>query len=160
MKSRSFRSWMLIFILPLASFRTSHHFLSCRNKGRNNINLARVKTIQPFPLQKKKKHQFFLNYTTSTVGIYSTFISFDFSYISHFFFFFPVLVICMAREKEEQECSCSSIWLLSSCQKAFCHYASVWSFQELWTTLSCYSPTGWQNGPVQLVSHHCFPWSL
>ena len=60
MKSRSFRSCMLIFILPPASFRTSHHFLSCRNKGRNNINLARVKTIQPFSHQKKKKSTKFL----------------------------------------------------------------------------------------------------
>lgn len=102
MKSRSFRSWMLIFILPLASFRTSHHFLSCRNKGRNNINLARVKTIQPFPLQKKKKAPIFLNYTTSTVGIYSTFISFDFSYISHFFFFFLYWLYAWLERKKNR----------------------------------------------------------
>ena len=156
MKSRSFRSWMLIFILPLASFRTS--VLSCRNKGRNNINLARVKTIQPPTPPKKTPFFFFKNYTTSTVGIYSTDIYFIWFFLHISLFFLYWLHVWL--ERKEEECSCSCILILSSCQKVFYCCASVRSFQELWTTLSCYSPTGWQNGPVQLVSHHCFPWLL
>lgn len=80
---------MSIFILPLASFRTSHHFVSCRNKGRNNISLARVKTIQPLPTPPPKKTHILLNYTTSTVGIYSTdiYVTWFFLHISLFFLY-------------------------------------------------------------------------
>lgn len=80
-----------------------------------------------------------------------------FFYIPHFLF---VSVTCMARKKEEHKCVCCSVWILSSCQNVFYHCASMWSFQELWTTSSCHSLTRWQNGPVQLVSHDHFPRSL
>lgn len=100
MKSRSFRSWMLIFILPLASFRTS--VLSCRNKGRNNINLARVKTIQSlfFP-SPPKEHQFFfffkLHYKYS--GHLLNRHLFHLIFPTYLTFFFSVLVTRMDREK-------------------------------------------------------------
>ena len=94
MKSRSFRSWMLIFILALASFRTS--VLSCRNKGRNNINLARVKTIQPPTPQKKHqlKKKLYYKYSGHLLNRHLFHLIFP-TYLT----FFSVLVTCMAREK-------------------------------------------------------------
>ena len=86
------------------------HIIFClaETKGEIISILPESRQYNPSPTKKKKKHQIFKTLLqVQWAFTQQTFISFDFSYISHFFF--SVLVICMAREKEEQECSCSSI---------------------------------------------------
>lgn len=56
-----------------------------------------------------------------------------------------------AQVERRHKCICS-IWILSTCQRAFYHHISVQSFQELWITSSCHAPARRQKGPGQLVS--------